>query len=125
MRQYCPKQIPIYFNAYSYWHISCLFVLPSFIGVFLNLTAVHPLTGRPVPVLAADYVVDHYGTGVVMGVPAHDDRDSEFANNVKLPSLNVISEDGRLVDSEMVRVRKKILIQSILLFLSLIQVFLH
>lgn len=85
----------------------------------------HPLTGRPVPVLAADYVVDHYGTGVVMGVPAHDDRDSEFANNVKLPSLNVISEDGRLVDSEMVRVRKKILIQSILLFLSLIQVFLH
>ena len=39
----------------------------------------HPLTGAAVPVLAADYVVESYGTGAVMGVPAHDERDRRFA----------------------------------------------
>ena len=48
-------------------------------------TRPHPLTGDPVPVLAADYVVDSYGTGAVMGVPAHDARDARFAREHGLP----------------------------------------
>ena len=44
-------------------------------------TRPHPLTGAPVPVLAADYVVESYGTGAVMGVPAHDVRDARFASD--------------------------------------------
>jgi leucyl-tRNA synthetase len=46
---------------------------------------VHPLSGATIPIVAADYVVDDYGTGVVMGVPAHDDRDGRFAARMGLP----------------------------------------
>src|SRR5207244_12978846 len=46
---------------------------------------VHPLTGARLPVLEADYVLATYGTGVVMGVPAHDDRDLAFATAHGLP----------------------------------------
>ncbi|HEV8064130.1 MAG TPA: class I tRNA ligase family protein [Acidimicrobiales bacterium] len=48
-------------------------------------TRPHPLTGMPVPVLAADYVIESYGTGAVMGVPAHDERDQRFASQQGLP----------------------------------------
>jgi leucyl-tRNA synthetase len=48
-------------------------------GVFLGAAAQHPLTGEPVPIWIADYVLPNYGTGAVMGVPAHDERDWEFA----------------------------------------------
>ncbi|MGH9289904.1 MAG: class I tRNA ligase family protein [Acidimicrobiales bacterium] len=52
-------------------------------------TRPHPLTGDPVPVLEADYVVESYGTGAVMGVPAHDERDRRFAADRGLPISDV------------------------------------
>ncbi len=48
-------------------------------GVFIGAAAIHPLTGEKVPIWIADYVLARYGTGAVMGVPAHDDRDFAFA----------------------------------------------
>ena len=59
-------------------------------GVFTGSYAVHPLTGEKVPVWAADYVIAGYGTGVVMAVPAHDERDYEFAVKFGLPVKRVI-----------------------------------
>jgi leucyl-tRNA synthetase len=64
-------------------------------GVFTGSYAVHPITGDRVPVWAADYVIAGYGTGVVMAVPAHDERDFEFATRFGLPIPRVIrSADG-------------------------------
>lgn len=60
-------------------------------GVFTGRFAVHPLTGEKVPLWVADYVLAHYGTGVVMGVPAHDTRDWAFARAYGLPVKVVIS----------------------------------
>ncbi len=64
-------------------------------GVFSGVYAIHPLTGEKVPVFVADYVLSSYGTGVVMGVPAHDQRDFEFAKKYNLPIKVVISPDGK------------------------------
>ena len=55
-------------------------------GVFLGTFVTHPVTGEPLPVWAADYVLPGYGTGVVMGVPAFDERDARFAAVHGLPS---------------------------------------
>ncbi len=54
----------------------------------------HPLTGAILPVLAADYVFADYGTGAVMGVPGHDERDAKFAVEKNLPTVRVVSRDG-------------------------------
>jgi leucyl-tRNA synthetase len=54
-------------------------------GVFTGSFAIHPLTGERVPIWAADYVIAGYGTGVVMAVPGHDERDFEFAQKFDLP----------------------------------------
>ncbi|NLM73070.1 MAG: leucine--tRNA ligase [Clostridiaceae bacterium] len=59
-------------------------------GVFTGAYAVHPLTGKKVPIWIADYVLAGYGTGCVMAVPAHDDRDFEFATKHKLDIVRVI-----------------------------------
>ncbi len=48
-------------------------------GIFTGRYAVHPLTKQPIPIYFANYVLKEYGTGIVMGVPAHDERDFEFA----------------------------------------------
>jgi leucyl-tRNA synthetase len=61
--------------------------------------ALHPATGARLPVLLAGYVVAGYGSGAVMGVPAHDDRDREFAAAAGLPSVRVVGDDGRLLAS--------------------------
>ncbi len=64
-------------------------------GVFTGSFAIHPVTGEKVPVWAADYVIAGYGTGVVMAVPGHDERDFEFATRFNLPIVRVIrSADG-------------------------------
>ncbi|UIZ29909.1 hypothetical protein KXD40_002859 [Peronospora effusa] len=64
-------------------------------GVFTGLYAHHPLTGRHVPIYLAEYVLAHYGTGVVMGVPAHDSRDLSFACHHNLEVRSVVgSSDG-------------------------------
>ncbi len=59
-------------------------------GVFTGLYATHPFTKESVPIFVADYVLGEYGTGAVMGVPAHDQRDYEFARQFNLPIKVVI-----------------------------------
>ncbi|SFA50699.1 leucyl-tRNA synthetase [Rhodococcoides kroppenstedtii] len=60
-------------------------------GVFTGSYAVNPVTGESVPVFVADYVLTGYGTGAIMAVPAHDQRDWEFATAFGLPVVQVIS----------------------------------
>ncbi len=62
-------------------------------GEFTGAYAIHPFTGKEVPIWVADYVLGGYGTGAVMGVPAHDTRDHAFAKHFTLPILPVI-ENG-------------------------------
>jgi leucyl-tRNA synthetase len=59
-------------------------------GVVTDVTVAHPLTGERLPIVVADYVLAGYGTGVVMGVPAHDERDFTFATKLGLPIVQVI-----------------------------------
>lgn len=59
-------------------------------GVFTGSYAINPINGRKVPIWVADYVLNTYGTGAVMAVPAHDDRDFAFATKYKLPIERVI-----------------------------------
>jgi leucyl-tRNA synthetase len=59
-------------------------------GVFTGSYCFHPLTGKPVPVWVADYVLATYGTGAIMAVPAHDDRDFEFAKAFGLEIVTVV-----------------------------------
>ena len=61
-------------------------------GVFTGSYALNPANGEPVPVWVADYVLYGYGTGAVMGVPAHDERDNEFAEKFRLPIVEVIEK---------------------------------
>lgn len=59
-------------------------------GVFTGSYALNPATGKPMPIWVADYVLMGYGTGAVMAVPAHDERDFEFAEKFDLPIVEVI-----------------------------------
>lgn len=78
-------------------------------GVDTAIKAVHPITGELIPVWVADYVLGSYGTGAIMAVPAHDQRDFEFAKKFKLSKVAVISGsevkkeawegDGKLINS--------------------------
>lgn len=63
-------------------------------GVFTGAHAIHPLTGAEIPIYTADYVLGAYGTGAIMAVPAHDERDFEFARKFGLPIVEVVSPDG-------------------------------
>jgi leucyl-tRNA synthetase len=63
-------------------------------GVATGLRAVNPATGASVPIWTADYVLMGYGTGAIMAVPAHDERDFEFAQAFKLPIVQVVEIDG-------------------------------
>ncbi len=63
-------------------------------GVFLGSYVVNPLNRERVPIWIADYVLPTYGTGAVMAVPAHDERDLEFARRFKLPVRTVIAPPG-------------------------------
>jgi leucyl-tRNA synthetase len=64
-------------------------------GAATGAVARHPLTGAPLPIWVADYVVGGYGAGAVMAVPAHDERDLAFARAFDLPVVEVVSPDGR------------------------------
>ena len=69
-------------------------------GVFTGSYAIHPLTGKQITIWTADYVLMNYGTGAVMAVPAHDERDREFAEKYNLEIINVITEQNSLENSE-------------------------
>jgi leucyl-tRNA synthetase len=68
-------------------------------GVFTGFFATNPVNDARIPIWVADYVLMDYGTGAIMAVPAHDDRDGEFAERFDLPIKAVVAEDGKLVDS--------------------------
>ncbi len=63
-------------------------------GVFTGSHAVNPVNGKPIPVWVADYVLAGYGTGAIMAVPAHDERDFEFAHQFDLPIIPVVDPDA-------------------------------
>jgi leucyl-tRNA synthetase len=68
-------------------------------GVFTGAFAVNPATGADVPIWVADYVLAHYGTGAIMAVPGHDERDHEFATAFGLPIVQVVlPADGSMID---------------------------
>ena len=67
-------------------------------GVFTGSYAVNPLNGAKVPIWLSDYVLADYGTGAIMCVPAHDDRDFEFAKKFDLPIVQVIAKDGKEIE---------------------------
>lgn len=81
-------------------------------GVFTGSNAINPATGEEIPILVADYVLVTYGTGAIMAVPGHDDRDWEFAQKFDLDIIEVVkggdvsegaftdTEEGTLVNSE-------------------------
>ncbi len=60
-------------------------------GVFTGAYAINPVNGKPIPIWVADYVLISYGTGAIMAVPGHDQRDWEFAKKFNLPIIKVIS----------------------------------
>ena len=64
-------------------------------GVFLGASAINPATGRPMPVWIADYVLMEYGTGAIMAVPAHDERDFAFAREFGLEVVRVLAGEGQ------------------------------
>ena len=63
-------------------------------GVFLGVHATNPVNGEKIPVYAADYVLAEYGTGAIMAVPAHDQRDLDFARTFGLPVREVVVIGG-------------------------------
>ena len=67
-------------------------------GYFLGIYAIHPLTKAKIPVWVANFVLSDYGSGAVMAVPAHDERDYEFATQYKLPIIKVIAHKDSLED---------------------------
>ena len=67
-------------------------------GEFLGCYAVNPVNGKEVPIYISDYVLLDYGTGAVMGVPAHDERDFEFATKFKLDIIPVVDPEDPAVD---------------------------
>ena len=62
-------------------------------GVFTGAYAMNPVTNLPVPIWIADYVLSSYGTGAIMAVPAHDERDYDFAKKFNLPIIQVLQSD--------------------------------
>ncbi len=68
-------------------------------GAFTGSYAIHPLNGEKLPIWVADFVLGSYGTGAIMSVPAHDQRDFEFAKQFSLPIVEVVSRDGQLHDA--------------------------
>ena len=63
-----------------------------------GLTAINPVNGKEIPIWISDYVLMSYGTGAIMAVPAHDERDWEFAKKFNLPLIQVVAKNGEKVD---------------------------
>ena len=67
-------------------------------GFDTGRTAINPFTNRPVPIWVANFVLGEYGTGAVMGVPGHDQRDFEFARKYSLPITIVVQPEGETLE---------------------------
>ena len=96
-------------------------------GVFTGAFAVHPLSQEPLPIWIADYVLMDYGTGAIMAVPGHDQRDFEFATTYQLPIKRVLDSEeelpfegeGQLVNSEFLNgLSKKEAIEKMIAYLE-------
>ena len=68
-------------------------------GVFTGSYAINPINGAKVPIWLSDYVLADYGTGAIMCVPAHDDRDFGFAKKFDIPIIQVIAKDGKAIEN--------------------------
>ncbi len=68
-------------------------------GVFTGSYAVNPMNQAKIPIWLSDYVLADYGTGAIMCVPAHDDRDFEFATKFDIPIVQVIAKDGKEIEN--------------------------
>ncbi len=68
-------------------------------GVFTGSYAINPINGAKVPIWLSDYVLADYGTGAIMCVPAHDDRDFAFAKKFEIPIIQVIAKDGQEIEN--------------------------
>lgn len=69
-------------------------------GMFIGKYVINPVNNKKIPVWIANYVLADYGTGAIMAVPAHDDRDKEFAEKFNLDIIPVIDEDNKMINSE-------------------------
>jgi leucyl-tRNA synthetase len=76
-------------------------------GVDTGATAINPVTGQPIPIWVADYVLASYGTGAIMAVPAHDTRDFEFAQAFGLPIVAVVDPGPEAADRDAVLAGKR------------------
>ncbi len=65
-----------------------------------GITAKNPVSGKEIPIFVSDYVLMSYAQGAIMAVPAHDERDKAFAKKYNLPILEVIDENGKVINSE-------------------------
>ena len=81
-------------------------------GLFTGLYAVHPFTKEEIPIWIANFVLSDYGSGALMAVPAHDQRDFEFATKYNLPILRVIQNDSDAENPEEAISEKNVLINS-------------
>ena len=68
-------------------------------GVFIGAYAINPVNEKKIPIWISDYVLMTYGTGAIMCVPAHDDRDFAFAKKFDLPIIQVIAKDGKEIEN--------------------------
>ena len=81
-------------------------------GVYIGHDAINPINGKKVPIYVADYVLYSYGTGAVMGVPSHDERDFAFATKYNLPIQRVIKGSSAKIDDTLPFVSDGILVNS-------------
>lgn len=76
-------------------------------GVFTGHYVIHPLTKKLIPIWISDYVLDEVGTGAIMLVPGHDQRDADFANKYNIESIKVINDDGKYINSDFINNKDK------------------
>ncbi|HEY7853819.1 MAG TPA: leucine--tRNA ligase [Aquiluna sp.] len=81
-------------------------------GLFLERYAVNPLNGERIPIWVSDYVLADYGTGAIMAVPAHDQRDLDFANAMKLPVRVVVQTDEDPIETGIATTGDGVLVNS-------------
>ena len=81
-------------------------------GIFTDLFAIHPFTKEKIPIWIANFVLSDYGSGALMAVPAHDQRDFEFATKYKLPILPVVKNSHNEAKIQGATIEKNILINS-------------